>query len=97
MPFDIFCLAFKFANQVLGLFDLLDDGILTLVRLLQLHLVLALLSLPLVLHLALDLLPQLIELLFSVLTDDLLSIGILVFDRLLLRVDFLLLPLVLFS
>ena len=97
MPLDVFCLAFKFANQVLGLFDLLDDGILTLVRLLQLHLILALLSLPLVLHLALDLLPQLIELLFRVLADDLLSIGILVFDRLLLRVDFLLLPLVLFS
>ena len=97
MPLDVFCLAFKFANQVLGLFDLLDDGILTLVRLLQLHLILALLSLPLVLHLALDLLPQLIELLLRVLADDLLSIGILVFDRLLLRVDFLLLPLVLFS
>ena len=97
MPFDVFCFAFKFANQVLGLFDLLDDGILTLVRLLQLHLILALLSLPLVLHLALDLLPQLIELLFCVLADNLLSIGILVFDRLLLRVDFLLLPLVLFS
>lgn len=97
MPLNVFCFAFKFTNQVLGLFDLLDDGILTLVRLLQLHLVFALLSLPLVLHLALDLLPQLIELLLSVLADDLLSIGILVFDRLLLRVDFLLLPLVLFS
>lgn len=97
MPLNVFCFAFKFTNQVLGLFDLLDDGILTLVRLLQLHLVFALLSLPLVLHLALDLLPQLIELLLSVLADNLLSIGILVFDRLLLRVDFLLLPLVLFS
>ena len=71
---------------------MLDDGILTLVRLLQLHLILALLSLPLVLHLALDLLPQLIELLLSVFADDLLSIGILVFDCLLFRVDFLLLP-----
>ena len=97
MPLNVFCFAFKFTNQVLGLFDLLDDGILTLVRLLQLHLVLTLLSLPLVLHLALDLLPKLIELFFCVLADDLLSIGILVFDRLLLRVNFLLLPLVLFS
>ena len=66
-------------------------------RLLQLHLVLALLGLPLVLHLALDLLPQLIELLLRVLADDLLSIGILIFDRLLFRVDLLLPPFILLS
>ena len=76
---------------------MLDDGILTLVRLLQLHLVLALLGLPLVLHLALDLLPQLIELLLRVLADNLLSIGILVFDSLMFRIDLLLPPFILLS
>ena len=66
-------------------------------RLLQLQFVLALLGLPLMLHLALNLFPQLVELLLSILADYLLPIGVLIFDSLLLRIDFLLLSFIFFS
>ena len=64
-------------------------------RLLQLLLVLAPLVLPFLLHLTLDLLSQLVELLLSVLADYLLPVGVLILDRLLFSVDLLLPPLVL--
>ena len=66
-------------------------------RLLQLQFVLTLLSLPLMLHLALNLFPQLVELLLCILADYLLPIGVLILDSLLLRIDFLLLSFIFFS
>ena len=64
-------------------------------RLLQLLFVFALLSLPFMLHLALNTLPELAELLLGVLRDNLLPIGILIFDSLLLSVHLSLLSLIL--
>ena len=64
-------------------------------RLLQLLFIFALLSLPFMLHLALNTLPELPEFLLSILSDYLLSIGILIFDRLLLSFHLSLLSLIL--
>ena len=64
--------------------------------LLQLTLVPTFLIFPLLLHLAFNLLLELLQLLLCILINNLLSISILIFNRLILLINLLLLPLVLF-
>ena len=66
-------------------------------RCFQVSIMAPLLILPLLLHVTLDLLLKLIVLFFSVLRDDLLTVCVLVFDSLQLRVKLLLFALVLLS
>ena len=68
----------------------------TFMRFLELSLVFALFVLPLLEHLSFNLLLELFKLLLSVLIDQLLPVGILILDRLLLAVDLLLLFFILF-
>ena len=90
-------LRFKLLDVLFGFFDLRNDSILTFVCLLELSFVLALLGLPLLLHLTLDLVLQLLELLFSILSDNLLSIDVFIFDCLELLIDFSRLTVILLS
>ena len=90
-------LRFKLLDVLFRFFDLRNDSILTFVCLLELSFVLALLGLPLLLHLTLDLVLQLLELLFSILSDNLLSIDVFIFDCLELLIDFSRLTVILLS
>ena len=81
-------LGFELLDVLFGFFDLRDDSILTFVRLLELSFVLALLGLPLLLHFTFDLVFKLAELFLSILSDNLLSVDVFIFDCLELLIDF---------
>ena len=88
---------FELLNILFGFFDLRDDSILTFVCLLEHSFVLALLGLPLLLHFSLDFVLQLAEFFLSILSDNLLSVDVLIFYCLELLIDFSRLTIVLFG
>lgn len=89
--------AFEFLHLILRLLNLFNDCIMAIVCRLQVSIVAPLLIFPLLLHFAFYLFLQLVVLFFGVLRNDLLTVCILVFDCLQLRVKLLLLALVLLS
>ena len=74
VSFDLLDLSVKLVNLHLGLLHLRDDGVLAFMLLLKFPLVLALLCLPFLLHLPLDLVFELRKLFLCVFSDDLLTV-----------------------